>query len=126
MWPTRCNLLRYFASGIEDFIRSFMSRFCPNGWRLTRRKIGMRIRLAFFTHYIIPLSRKMKTCGVFGTTGNVFEYFATENKKRWIEDGELISVKITTEVKEEVERERRMRMNGSQSDILSILSDGFL
>eukprot|EP00584_Thalassiosira_punctigera_P024437 CAMPEP_0172576232 /NCGR_PEP_ID=MMETSP1067-20121228/137617_1 /TAXON_ID=265564 ORGANISM="Thalassiosira punctigera, Strain Tpunct2005C2" /NCGR_SAMPLE_ID=MMETSP1067 /ASSEMBLY_ACC=CAM_ASM_000444 /LENGTH=182 /DNA_ID=CAMNT_0013368895 /DNA_START=44 /DNA_END=592 /DNA_ORIENTATION=- len=65
-------------------------------------------QIGFFSHYIIPLSRKMKTCGVFGTTGTVFEYFATENKKRWIEDGEEISEEIIREVKEEVEREQRM------------------
>lgn len=65
-------------------------------------------QIGFFSHYIIPLSRKMKTCGVFGTTGNVFEYFATENKKRWVEEGELISVQIMEDVKEEVEREKRL------------------
>ena len=63
-------------------------------------------QIGFFQHYIIPLSRKLKTCGVFGTTGDIFEYFATENKKRWMEEGELISEEIIREVKEEVEREQ--------------------
>mmetsp|Transcript_29238 Transcript_29238/g.62172 ORF Transcript_29238/g.62172 Transcript_29238/m.62172 type:complete len:516 (+) Transcript_29238:86-1633(+) len=66
-------------------------------------------QIGFFTHYIIPLSKKMKVCGVFGTTGNVFEYFAIENKKRWTEEGETISEEIIRDVKEEVEREQRLR-----------------
>lgn len=63
-------------------------------------------QIGFFSHYIIPLSQKMKTCGVFGTTGNVFEYFAMENKKRWIEVGEDVSLEIIRDVKQEVEREQ--------------------
>lgn len=66
-------------------------------------------QIGFFTHYIIPLSQKMKVCGVFGTTGNVFEYFAIENKKRWTEEGETISEEIIRDVREEVERERIIR-----------------
>ncbi|KAL7555298.1 hypothetical protein ACHAWF_019048 [Thalassiosira exigua] len=56
-------------------------------------------QIGFFTHYIIPLSQKMRKCGIFGTTGNIFEYFATENMKRWIEHGEFISEQIIREVK---------------------------
>lgn len=63
-------------------------------------------QIGFFSHYIIPLSKKMQTCGVFGTTGDVFQYFAEENKKRWIAEGELISVVMMCEVKEEVEKEQ--------------------
>lgn len=66
-------------------------------------------QIGFFSHYIIPLSQKMKTCGVFGTTGTVFEYFATENKKRWVEDGEAISEEIIRDVREEVEMEQGLR-----------------
>lgn len=62
-------------------------------------------QISFLSHYIIPLSQKMKTCGVFGTTGYVFEYFAVENKKRWIEEGKTISADIIREAKEEVEGE---------------------
>ena len=69
-------------------------------------------QIGFFSHYIIPLSQKMKTCGVFGSTGNVFEYFAMENKKRWIEDGEIISEEIIRDVMEEVERERQQQEEG--------------
>jgi hypothetical protein len=61
-------------------------------------------QIGFFTYYIVPLSEKMKTCGVFGHTGSVFEYFAAENKKRWMKEGEGISEMIIRDVKEEVEK----------------------
>ncbi|KAL3823001.1 hypothetical protein ACHAXA_008141 [Cyclostephanos tholiformis] len=61
-------------------------------------------QIGFFTYYILPLSEKMKNCGVFGHTGSVFEYFAAENKKRWMKEGEGISERIIRDVKEEVER----------------------
>lgn len=72
-------------------------------------------QIGFFSHYILPLAGKMKTCGVFSTTGNVFEYFAMENKKRWIEEGEVISEEIIRDVKKEVEREQRLA-NGTLSN----------
>jgi len=65
-------------------------------------------QIGFFSHYIIPLSQKMNTCGVFGTTGNLFEYFAMENKKRWTEEGEAISEEIIRDVTEEVAREQEL------------------
>ena len=43
---------------------------------------------------------------------SVFEYFAMENKKRWIEDGEIISEEIIRDVMEEVERERQQQEEG--------------
>jgi len=62
-------------------------------------------QIGFFSHYIIPLSQKMSKCGVFGSAGSVFEYFAKENLKRWTEEGEEISEQIIREVAEEVEKE---------------------
>mmetsp|Transcript_28923 Transcript_28923/g.44671 ORF Transcript_28923/g.44671 Transcript_28923/m.44671 type:complete len:643 (+) Transcript_28923:256-2184(+) len=66
-------------------------------------------QIGFFSHYIIPLSQKMSKCGVFGSAGSVFEYFAKENRKRWTEEGEEISEQIIREVTEEVERERQQQ-----------------
>ena len=66
-------------------------------------------QIGFFSHYIIPLAQKMAKCGVFGSAGCVFEYFAKENRKRWTEEGEEISETIISEVAEEVEREREQQ-----------------
>jgi hypothetical protein len=66
-------------------------------------------QIGFFSHYIIPLAQKMAKCGVFGSAGCVFEYFAKENRKRWTEEGEGISETIISEVAEEVEREREQQ-----------------
>ena len=62
-------------------------------------------QIGFFSHYIIPLSQKMKTCGVFGATGTVFEYFAMENRKRWLLEGQEVSEEIIDEVKKEIRKE---------------------
>jgi len=51
-------------------------------------------QIGFFNHYILPLAGKMKSCGVLGTTGEVFELFAAENLKRWKEEGEAIAQDI--------------------------------
>ena len=51
-------------------------------------------QIGFFNHYILPLAGKMKSCGVLGTTGEVFELFAAENLKRWKEEGEAIALDI--------------------------------
>ena len=61
-------------------------------------------QIGFFKHYILPLTQKMKDCGVFGHTGSVFEYFAMENKERWMKEGEDISERIIRDVKEGVEQ----------------------
>lgn len=63
-------------------------------------------QIGFFSHFILPLTQKMKRCGIFGSTGSVFEYFAMENKKRWTNEGEEISKEIIRDVKIEVEKEQ--------------------
>jgi hypothetical protein len=69
-------------------------------------------QIGFFSHFILPLTLKLKRCGIFGSTGSVFEYFATENKKRWMNEGEEISKEIIRDVKNEVEREQAIALNG--------------
>ena len=43
--------------------------------------------IGFFDFYIIPLSRKLKDCGVFGVSSDENLNYATENKRRWIAEG---------------------------------------
>ncbi len=72
-------------------------------------------QIGFIKHYILPLTQKMKACGVFGHTGSVFEYFATENLKRWMKEGEDISERIIFDVMEEVEQGLSDRCSFSDS-----------
>ena len=44
----------------------------------------------FFDNYIIPLAKKLETCGVFGVSSDEFLTYATENRKEWFAKGEKI------------------------------------
>ncbi len=46
--------------------------------------------LAFFDHYIIPLARKLKECGVFGVSGEEYLNYALENRTEWKHKGQEI------------------------------------
>ena len=65
-------------------------------------------QIGFFNHYILPLAGKMKSCGVLGTTGDIFQLFAAENLKRWKEEGRAISEEI-------IKSETSSSMNGGEN-----------
>lgn len=54
----------------------------------------------FFDHYIIPLAKKLETCGVFGVSSDEYLSYALENRHEWEIKGEDI-------VKEMVEKYNR-------------------
>jgi hypothetical protein len=94
---------RVFVKWNKRLFREFYVAHAANRLAFDPAQNWYQQQIGFFTHYIIPNSQKMKTCGVFGHSGNVFEYFASENLKRWIKEGEELSERIIRDVKEEVE-----------------------
>merc|ERR1712183_453651 len=46
--------------------------------------------LGFFDNYIIPLSKKLSDCGVFGVSSDEYLNYATRNRKEWEQRGEAI------------------------------------
>jgi hypothetical protein len=46
--------------------------------------------LGFFDHYIIPLAKKLKECGVFGVASDEYLDYAIANRKEWELKGRLI------------------------------------
>ncbi len=44
----------------------------------------------FFDHYIIPLAKKLETCGVFGVSSDEYLSYALENRHEWDRKGEDI------------------------------------
>ena len=46
--------------------------------------------LWFFDNYVIPLSKKLKDCGVFGVSSDEYLSYALENRKEWERKGESI------------------------------------
>jgi len=46
--------------------------------------------LGFFDHYIIPLSKKLSDCGVFGVSSDEYLNYALRNRKEWEQRGHTI------------------------------------
>ncbi len=44
----------------------------------------------FFDNYIIPLAKKLETCGVFGLSSDEYLSYALENRHEWVQKGEDI------------------------------------
>lgn len=44
--------------------------------------------IGFFDFYIIPLAKKLKTCGVFGVSSDEYLEYAIRNRRQWEVEGE--------------------------------------
>ena len=53
----------------------------------------------FFDFYIIPLTQKLKDCGVFGVSSGEFLDFATKNRAEWEAHGEEVVAEMYEECK---------------------------
>jgi len=53
--------------------------------------------IGFFDFYIIPLAKKLKECGVFGSAASEYLDYALENRRRWEEEGTEIARKMVLE-----------------------------
>lgn len=50
--------------------------------------------LGFFDFYIIPLTRKLKECGVFGVSSGEFLNYALNNRAEWMEKGKFVTAEL--------------------------------
>lgn len=57
--------------------------------------------IGFFDFYIIPLSKKLRDCGVFGPTSDENLNYATNNRNMWVKTGEEITKKMLERVESE-------------------------
>jgi hypothetical protein len=55
--------------------------------------------IGFFDHYVIPLAKKMKEAGVFGSAGAPYLAFATSNKEMWEASGAQAIEELIEETK---------------------------
>eukprot|EP00980_Cylindrotheca_fusiformis_P011114 scaffold2555_cov82-Cylindrotheca_fusiformis.AAC.1 len=46
--------------------------------------------VGFFDFYIIPLTKKLHSCGVFGVSSDEYFNYATANRDEWAREGEAI------------------------------------
>jgi len=56
--------------------------------------------LWFFDNYVIPLTKKLKECGVFGTSSDEYLHYALENRAEWKIRGQAIVEQMEKRVKE--------------------------
>eukprot|EP00980_Cylindrotheca_fusiformis_P011409 scaffold2642_cov120-Cylindrotheca_fusiformis.AAC.18 len=46
--------------------------------------------IGFFDYYVIPLARKLESCGVFGVSSHEYLNYATANRDEWVRKGEAL------------------------------------
>eukprot|EP00980_Cylindrotheca_fusiformis_P020171 scaffold7242_cov137-Cylindrotheca_fusiformis.AAC.7 len=49
-----------------------------------------RSEIGFFDFYVIPLAKKLESCGVFGVSSDEYLNYATGNRDEWVREGEAI------------------------------------
>lgn len=54
----------------------------------------------FFDFYIIPLTKKLKECGVFGVSSGEYLNYAQKNREEWEQNGEEVVAGMIKEVRE--------------------------
>eukprot|EP00980_Cylindrotheca_fusiformis_P005059 scaffold1072_cov124-Cylindrotheca_fusiformis.AAC.5 len=46
--------------------------------------------IGFFDFYVIPLAKKLQSCGVFGVSSDEYLNYATANRDEWVREGEAL------------------------------------
>lgn len=55
--------------------------------------------MGFFDFYIIPLAKKLETCGVFGVSSHEYRNYALANRREWESKGEAIVAEYMAAIK---------------------------
>ena len=65
--------------------------------------------IGFFDFYIIPLAKKLETCGVFGVSSHEYLNYAQANRREWADKGKQL-------VKDYVRRFHEQNEHGQSGD----------
>jgi post-segregation antitoxin (ccd killing protein) len=57
--------------------------------------------LGFFDYYVIPLAKKLGSCGVFGVSCDEYLNYAQQNRKEWASKGQEIVASMVERVREQ-------------------------
>eukprot|EP00980_Cylindrotheca_fusiformis_P020400 scaffold7425_cov66-Cylindrotheca_fusiformis.AAC.1 len=57
--------------------------------------------IGFFDFYVIPLARKLQSCGVFGVSSDEYLNYAMANREEWVREGESLVQKFVEKFKEQ-------------------------
>jgi hypothetical protein len=61
----------------------------------------------FFDNYVIPLAKKLNSCGVFGVSSDEYLTYALQNRREWEIKGESVVKAMEERAIEEDEKARR-------------------
>ena len=50
--------------------------------------------ISFFDFYVIPLAKKLQSCGVFGVGSDEYLNYAKENRKEWVAQGQAVVAEL--------------------------------
>lgn len=67
-------------------------------------------QISFFDYYICPLAKRLQQCGVFGEMGSLFLHNLSENRTRWLDQGE----ELCRQMHEDVLRKQGAVKNAKQ------------
>ena len=65
--------------------------------------------IGFFDHYIIPLAKKLKDCGVFGVSSDEYLNYAEKNRSEWEARGKAIVSELKAKARSNVETKHELR-----------------
>ena len=57
--------------------------------------------IGFFDFYIIPLAKKLDSCGVFGKSSDEYLNYAKANREEWLNRGEEVVAEMMAAVQKE-------------------------
>lgn len=71
--------------------------------------------IGFLDYYVLPLAKKLETCGVFGVSSDEFRIYAMENRKEWELKGRQIVQDYLAKYNSSLDESNRFPMrNGSK------------
>lgn len=84
-------------------------RECYKAWQEGRAETDPSLNwykgeIGFFDFYIIPLAKKLESCGVFGKSSDEFLNYARSNRDEWESRGEDVVREILESIKQEQEQ----------------------
>eukprot|EP00980_Cylindrotheca_fusiformis_P005842 scaffold1228_cov119-Cylindrotheca_fusiformis.AAC.9 len=60
--------------------------------------------IGFFDYYVIPLAKKLQSCGVFGVSSHEYLNYATQNRDEWCREGKALVQEYTSKFNENMGR----------------------
>eukprot|EP00980_Cylindrotheca_fusiformis_P020285 scaffold7336_cov88-Cylindrotheca_fusiformis.AAC.4 len=65
-------------------------------------EIWYKSEIRFFDFYVIPLAKKLESCGVFGVSSDEYLNYATANRDEWVREGKAM---VNLYIKEYTDKE---------------------